>query len=174
MPVASKTAAIPPRPAARASLAAKQPPIPLAKKWRERIESSCYPGGVDHAPKVVYAAPGSPCIPDSFVAFSPPHRVFSSDSVVQARALTLVLRVICVILAFLLLDRDRRMRWSFSARRDHPRHAEAVVHHAEAWREERLGQWHGHLPAVGQRAKRCSASDSLATVSANALPWKVG
>src|ERR1700683_5431678 len=65
----------------------QQTPIPLAKKWRERIESSCYPCGVDHAPKVVYAAPASPCIPDSFVAFSPPHRVFSSDSVVQARAL---------------------------------------------------------------------------------------
>jgi hypothetical protein len=25
---------------------------------------------------------------------------------------------------------------------DHPRHAETVADHAEAWREERLGQWH--------------------------------
>src|SRR5208283_729827 len=31
----------------------QQPPIPLVKKRRERFETGCYPGGVDHARKVV-------------------------------------------------------------------------------------------------------------------------
>jgi len=33
---------------------------------------------------------------------------------------------------------------------DHPRHTEAVGHHAEAWREEGLSKRHLHLPALGQ------------------------
>ncbi len=33
---------------------------------------------------------------------------------------------------------------------DHPRHAEAVGHHAEAWRPKGLGQRHLHLPAFGK------------------------
>src|SRR5258707_15392032 len=36
---------------------------------------------------------------------------------------------------------------------DHPRHAEAVGHHAKARRKEGLGQRHLHLPAVGQRVE---------------------
>src|SRR6516164_2923654 len=33
---------------------------------------------------------------------------------------------------------------------DHPGHAEAIGHHAEARREERLGERHLHLSALGQ------------------------
>src|SRR3954451_14610112 len=36
---------------------------------------------------------------------------------------------------------------------DHPPHAEPVGDHAEARREERLGQWHLHLASFGKRSK---------------------
>src|SRR6266404_8123395 len=57
---------------------------------------------------------------------------------------------------------------------DHPRHTEAVGHHAEAWREEGLSKRHLHLPALGQCVEPRSASASLGTVSDSDIPWKPG
>src|SRR5262249_15457361 len=46
---------------------------------------------------------------------------------------------------------DARRERRSSLNDDHPAHAEAVGHHAEALGEERLAERHSHLAAVGER-----------------------
>ena len=66
----------------------EQPPLSLVQNWLKRLEAS--PDGIDvnHRLRISARAAEARQFPDSFVAFSPPSRVFSSDSVVQAQALT--------------------------------------------------------------------------------------
>jgi hypothetical protein len=57
---------------------------------------------------------------------------------------------------------------------DHPRHTEAVGHHAEAWREEGLSKRICTCPPSASALNRRSASASLETVSDSDIPWKPG
>jgi 3-oxoacyl-[acyl-carrier protein] reductase len=72
----------------RARLAGRnQPPPALVQDRRKRIEAGLDGSNVDHPVKIDAPAAASRQSPDSFVAFSPPSRFFSSDPVVQAQAL---------------------------------------------------------------------------------------
>jgi hypothetical protein len=68
----------------------EQTPVSLVQESRKRIEPGCDDSDVDHPGKVDARAHWSRQFPDSFVAFFPPSRFISSDSVVQARPLTYI------------------------------------------------------------------------------------
>ena len=69
----------------------EQPPPFLVQGQRERLKAGLDGSDIDHTVRIDAPIAASSQFPDSFVAFSPDARFFSSDSVIQAQALTQLL-----------------------------------------------------------------------------------
>src|SRR6185437_4211172 len=70
----------------------EQPPLSLVQNWLKRLEASPDGSDVNHRVRVSAPAPEARQFLDSFVAFLPVSRFFSSDSIVRAQALSAVFR----------------------------------------------------------------------------------
>ena len=67
----------------------RKPPAFLVQGQRERLKAGLDGSDIDHSVRIAAPIAASSQFPDSFVAFSPDARFFSSDLVIQAQALRL-------------------------------------------------------------------------------------
>jgi hypothetical protein len=83
-----------PTASSRARLAGREQPPPfLVQGQRERLKADLDGSDIDHTVRIDAPIAASSQFPDSFVAFSPDARFFSSDSVIQAQALSELRRI---------------------------------------------------------------------------------